>query len=577
MEWLLSRAVGVVVMSRLDELSKLVGVRTALAVSWAVLCLVGHAAVARADSFEPEPVSRPRAQRLLEEAPVYGQYYDRYEPTIYTGFAPRALDPKRLHLHVGRGNQLRATLVLSNEVIATYARDLLARRDTLRALIDDGRVVATQNRAFEAFETTLRDAGVDAQASAAAELAPHALRARNLALMERLNPGRVFAISLPESALVQQWLARVRPEDAAGMSTERQLELVNALLPTRLWVAELSPDVSQGLRALVASAAGHAGGAGSPAPPPRALASAYFALLEQVSGGFYPRADGRLVFAEFTAIYPIGTFNEYTDYRGHQIPLYPTPGRRALTTHQRTRTVDHIPTKAIYSYSPWIPYMHVGTTLHNSFHTLWWRMDPEKTAFLPASWQEDDPRRDGDGPSRYLWLLSRGPMSHGCTHVTTGHLAELRQLLPSDTEKLYAVDAFLNRSYDYDVFDIDGDLQPEVMGVHYFIAYSLRNNKPHRLRVRNTRADYYRWLYGDDLQLDGEDGVFRDVQDGHFVGRRAVQGEQYAELPLYEAAYEPEQVQFYRLVDIDFARELRKVSFHHPLNGTSPANAVARE
>lgn len=41
----------------------------------------------------------------------YGVYYDRREPSFYTGFAPRTPDPRRLHLHVGRGNQLRVTAV----------------------------------------------------------------------------------------------------------------------------------------------------------------------------------------------------------------------------------------------------------------------------------------------------------------------------------------------------------------------------------------------------------------------------------------------------------------------------------
>jgi hypothetical protein len=40
---------------------------------------------------------------------------------------------------------------------------------------------------------------------------------------------------------------------------------------------------------------------------------------------------------------------------------------------------------------------------------------------------------------------------------------------------------------------------------------------------------------------------------------------------LREAAYEPEREQFYRLVDIPFARELRKVSVHYPFPGLALA------
>jgi hypothetical protein len=48
-----------------------------------------------------------------------------------------------------------------------------------------------------------------------------------------------------------------------------------------------------------------------------------------------------------------------------------------------------------------------------------------------------------------------------------------------------------------------------------------------------------------------------------------VKGAEYDEAKLYEAAYEPEKIQFYQLVDIAFARELRKVGLHHPFDGRS--------
>jgi hypothetical protein len=311
---------------------------------------------------------------------------------------------------------------------------------------------------------------------------------------------------------------------------------------------------------------------------PAAFAGQYFALLDRVAPGLYPRQGDRVAFAEFTAVQPVGTFNETTNYRGRKIPLYPTPGRRALTTHQRTKTVDHIPTVAAYSYSPWLPYMHVGTTMHNSFHTLWWRMPVNETPFLPASWRAAAADGHGANPNTYLWLLSRGPMSHGCTHLTTGHISELRQLLPAETAALYDVDVFLNRSYDYDVFDIDGDLEPEVIGVGYFIAYSLSNKRPNRLRVANERSAYYDWLYAGDLALGGNgDGrdAFHDIHDGRFIERTARSGKSYARVPLYEAAYEPERFQFYRLVDIPFARALRQVGAGRPFAGGAAARATA--
>ena len=130
------------------------------------------------------------------------------------------------------------------------------------------------------------------------------------------------------------------------------------------------------------------------------------------------------------------------------------------------------------------------------------------------------------------------------------------------------VDAFINKSYLYDVFDIDGDFEPEVMGVRYFVAFSLKNKKPHRLRAPMERRGFYDWLYGGELQYDAEGrGLFRHIRDGQFMGRKAVNGRDYDRIALYEADYQPEKLQFYRLVDIPFARELRKVGWQYPLPG----------
>ena len=146
------------------------------------------------------------------------------------------------------------------------------------------------------------------------------------------------------------------PEDRRHLDTARRLELVNVLLPTRLWVTDLEAGVASSLDALVALVPADAGAHRRPT-----LRATFLALLARVSRGHYPVAGDDIAFDEFTAIYPVGTFNEYTTWHGQRIPEYPTPGRRALTTHQRTLTVDHIPTDESYSYSPWLPYMHVGT------------------------------------------------------------------------------------------------------------------------------------------------------------------------------------------------------------------------
>jgi len=49
-----------------------------------------------------------------ESAP--GVYFHWYEPSFYTGFAPRTQDPERVHIELARGNQVRVTVVLGDTV-----------------------------------------------------------------------------------------------------------------------------------------------------------------------------------------------------------------------------------------------------------------------------------------------------------------------------------------------------------------------------------------------------------------------------------------------------------------------------
>ena len=499
---------------------------------------------------------------MLEQPPHYGVYFTRQEPAFYTGFAPRCQDPKRIHLHVGRGNQLRVTLVLSREALRNYAGDLLFRYEVYRDLLKGKKLVLTQNNFFEEFETTVHKMEIDRLVSEEKKLSEDEIIARNLELLETLNPGRVFRIHIPVNTLIDNWMDKLTIEDSKTIKTERLLELINLMLPTRLFLAEIKqPEIGM-LKRLIATAVSIKGQ--SSHENRDTLEEPYLALLSKITNHMYPRKKDSLVFTEFTAIYPIGTLNDFTLYQGRKIPLYPAPGRRALTTHQRSKTVDHVPIINIYSYFPWIPYMHVGTKLHNSFHTLWWKM-PTSAAFLPENWKQVAENSRNGKPQPYLWLLSRGPMSHGCTHVNAGHISELRQMLPSDTESLYQIDNFRNKSYLYDVFDINGDMVPEVMGVRYFIAFDLKDKKPRQLRVRNERKAYYEWLYGKELQYRANGtAFFSDVRDARFQGRRALDGRTYKNIDLYEAAYEPERVQFFKMVDIPFVQRLRKTAVTFP-------------
>jgi len=133
--------------------------------------------------------------------------------------------------------------------------------------------------------------------------------------------------------------------------------------------------------------------------------------------------------------------------------------------------------------------------------------------------------------------------------------------LPSSEDALSKVVTYRNKSSGFDVFDINGDGQPEVMGIKYFYAYSLKGKKPHKIRAASERKSFYAWLYRKGYRYGTQDQVIFDkAPTSKFIGKKAVEGKTYTNVPLYEAEYSPETIQFYQCKDIRFVRELRRVS-----------------
>ena len=123
-------------------------------------------------------------------------------------------------------------------------------------------------------------------------------------------------------------------------------------------------------------------------------------------------------------------------------------------------------------------------------------------------------------------------------------MTELRQIVPTESPVLERVRTFRNLPGCYDVFDVRGDGTPPVMGVQYYVAYKCdTEHTPIRTYVTNRRDPYYRWLYGDNVAArPGRQGdASRDVPVCRFVGRKAEEAQTLANVPLYEAPFEPER------------------------------------
>jgi hypothetical protein len=350
--------------------------------------------------------------------PAPGVYFYWYEPSFYTGFAPRTQNRSWVRLELGRGNQQRLTIVLGPDELDTYLEGLLAKRDIVREMLGKGVIELTTNREFERFEEALAEAGVEEAVAQKAELGPEGYREKSVEILRRLNPDRIFAIDIPVDRVAADWHAYLTGlgEEALG-SAEARLDAANAVLLGRVNLYESNGEIDAAVKAtqdLVVSGKGADG---------TAFRDQTLKVLELV-------ADSALSAAELRE-------------RNLQLMERLNPGRVFRI---------HIPLAELIRR--WAA-----------------EVDPK-----------DRESREGDKYD-YLWLLSRGPMSHGCTHVNAGHIAELRQVLPSEPEGMGEVDAFINKSHLFDVFDIDGDLEPEVMGVRYFVAYTLSNKKRHTLRV----------------------------------------------------------------------------------------------
>ena len=491
---------------------------------------------------------------------LQGVYYYRIAPSFYTGFAPRCQDPKRIHVHLGRGNQVRVTLVLSDRILDSYLPDLALRYRVYDELIKKGTITLTQNMGFEKFAQTISKDNILKYADAKNDMALSEYRKITLEMLQKLNPGKVFHIQTDFDRRIRDWSTRLVPYLTKKPSIQESLILINNMLPTRIWVTELPWRLEDKLRHAITLYVLYEEALKSDQSW-NAFYGAAVDLFEAATEGIYPLKGKMLDFYEFTAVYPVGTLNQFAKYDGRNIPLYPCPGKRNLIEHQRTKVVDHIPDIACYGYLPWIPYMHVGKTMHNSFHTLWFEMNTKNTKFLPKEWKNNAQNSRTGKPYPKLWLLSRGPMSHGCTHVNAGHISELRQMLPSEEKLLPQVVTYRNKSNHFDVFDIDGDGQPEVMGVKYFFAYSLKNKRPHKLRAPTDRKSFYKWLYVNGYRYD-DDGkvIFEEAPTSKFVRKNAYKGETFENIPLYEADYTPETIQFYKFKKIPFVRELRRIS-----------------
>jgi hypothetical protein len=296
-------------------------------------------------------------------------------------------------------------------------------------------------------------------------------------------------------------------------------------------------------------------------------------VLALVTEGRYPVVDDHVRALEFTAVYPAGTAKAWTHYQGKKLPDFGVSGVWPLLPREHGKgmmgMVDYLSTNPGYGFIPLLGYQYAGGIAYNALHNAGVRSQLNSAPFLPKEWTKVPGERDPDKDYQNLWIGSRGPASHGCTRLPSGHMSELRDALPSTSEGLEGIPNVRNKPQCYDVFDIDGDGNAEVMGVQYYLAFWGVKHTPKASYAPNDRKGFYEWLYQDNVAYGADDSaVIKEVPVCRFTGlHKAEEAKVLKDVPLYEAPYARESIQFYRVESVRFDtakgfelnRELRRI------------------
>jgi hypothetical protein len=528
-------------------------------------CIAGLVLIALAGSASALGVER------WTDATPYGTFFNDYDPNFQVGFVPRVQERDRIKMHVARGNQLRVRMVLTDATIDNFLTDQKTKRDLYKELIDSGVIVLTTNTAWEDYEKRYAAAQIDEKVARKSRLSPKAWRELNLQTMQDTNPDRLYHIQKDFDAMVADWGALIRanpvPEDL-----EQKLALVNELFRNRIFLSNLDDEREAAFDQLVGQA--HMGGDDAAF---RAGTEAFFA---DITDGIYSIDAGRIDYWEYTAIYPAGSYDTTTKHEGRTIPMITTPGIWDLKPRKygngMVGMVDYISAAGYYGLIPMFPYEYGGGSAYNSIHNTGISNWIAGHRLLPKEWREYTTGSRSGKPFNRVALTSRGPVSHGCTRLNSGHLAELRELLPSTSEAMEGIRTFRNISHCYDVFDRHGDGKDEIMGVQYYIAFRhTKSRVAKQIWSQNNRDDFYAWMYADEMNYGPIGQVtFPEVCTGKFVKGKAREGKAYQGLTLYEAPYQPETLQFYKIKGVngisnagmEFNRELRRVGYGYQID-----------
>lgn len=491
-----------------------------------------------------------------------------YYRSFYTGFAMRSEFPDRIHIRLGRGNQTRVSVVLDQQTITDYLFDLETRYHFYSQMTsgDGAKVNLRPKRASlpphasyfsQIIESPVYEILPTVQKAKAGQLSDTEIYSKSLQVLSQLNPGRVFPIRLDLTAEFNKWKSDMTGVSASEItgSAAKTIEAIDSLVWGRI---NYSHQPSTEVLKLLGDAVTKANGNNDDA-----FQAAALELFKAVTGSKYDLkvvdANGQwadaiqcangactLTYPEFTAIYPTGVFDgSDKDKFGNSIPKFATQGMWNFVV--RNDGVDHVRSESFYAWIPKMDYQSIGNGFHNPAVRNSVRDSDRETLNIPEDHQQ-------------LWAVSRNRISHGCSRLPSGHVWEMRHIMPVDSDKMKEVLYFGSEPTDFDLYDIDGDGQNEIMGVDYAIYYgTVKGDRREGTGLKVMATEEAKLKYYSD-EIFGAKGVF-EVQNGKLIFidpdvslpsyldsnkdtvkvRVAVEGK----YPLYEQAYEQDKIQMF--------------------------------
>ena len=389
--------------------------------------------------------------------------------------------------------------------------------------------------------------------------------------MRALNPERVFALRIPFERLAAAGTKRLPPPICHPRRA-------GSTPPTRCSPAASISRAHPELAAALSEAAEPARSRKGGLPAFREQAAAFLDRPRRATTGPRRRVLDAI---EFTASTPPARSRARRPTRARRCrpSASPASGRSSSAAKVAVQVgmVDYISPNPGYGFITMLPYQYAGGITYNAFHNAGVRCAAERDA-VPAGClaQGAERARRQEAVSESVDRRARADLARLHAPRFGTHERAAQQIVPAESEVLEAARhlpqpaAVLRR-----VRRRRRRQRRRSWACSTISLTTAIEHTPITSYVTNKREPFYRWLYGDNIDLGAVGhATLKDVPVCRFVGKKAVEAETTVERAALRAQYAPEPIQFYTIKPVAFDstpgfelnRELRKVGAGHTLD-----------